>query len=273
MKFSTPLKLTTVLLFLSFVLLPQATDAATFSAAEIEENSSGFSIPALTFANGANEVTTSFDPVTFSGGGSAVVASLRLVMTSMPNAGASVVIGDCEIDFVPAAGPLETNCSDNAATIPRISRDNAIAGILSLTNVTQNGTPLVVFSDPIDGSDFVIVSDTTGDVDTVVGPINFEEYTDFFQLYFVVTGNSDGELSAATATLNIPDALPANATDHSVEIDGLGPIDLGLNAATPTEIAQIIKEAIANSPGFGTRGYGVDVGAGSLVFTKTTLGN
>src|SRR3989338_2012077 len=126
----------------------------------------------------------------------------------------------------------------------------------TIANVSASTLPAIIFSGGADIANGVIPAiNFTGGADLVTSNIPAIAFTG---------GDAD---NPASSTITIPSSLSANASDHSVTIDGVI-IDLGTSALTASQIAA----AIAANP-FAGKDYTVTNPSGAEVtFTKNAAG-
>ncbi len=217
-----------------------------FVASQTTASVSSSAIPAIIFADGADEVK----------------AERTLSVGAVPADGETVTIGSCVVDFDSALSD-ELNCVDNLATVDTASHADALGVASALQNLfnvsdASHGTLSVSGS----GTDAIF---TTANTEASTTEIFFADGTSGD----IVSGISVLGIvpAVASATITIPGGLTADATDHSITIDGVN-TDLGTSALTANEIAT----AISANP-FTGKDYAVTNPAGAdLTFTKSTAG-
>lgn len=230
MKITNYLKFTTGLLTLSFLFLVQSVFAAGFSAVETQANLASVSVPTINLTGGVN--TT--------------LAVTEVGIVGLISGAASVTIGDCVISFPDFELPQEDelDCSDNVAVT-----NDGTGGLGGITNISQDGNPIVVDTDGIFS---ITLTAGSEEDDTVDGFINFVDGTGGT---LDVISETAGVTVAAHQTITITGALPANAADQSLNIDGLGVIPLGSSSRTAAQVAAAIKEAVTGAPGYAAKNY------------------
>lgn len=247
-----------------FAPLVMATAQSTLTADEIVANVPASTIPAVTFAGGVDEVK----------------AVQTLTVVSLPADAETITIGTCVVSFADGAGTgdnsgaiNEVDCTDDAATLNNYTTVNPgvaltaaeMAALLrSLTNVsdTDHGALTV-------GGATVVATFTTTGAEVTASNIAFTDGTTGKITNVAITAVVE---DVAVDTITIADALVADAVDHSVEIDGLGAIDLGIAALTAAEVADAIVTGITGAGGYGAKDYTVGVVGADITFTQKVAG-
>ncbi len=258
--------------------VPVSTIPAVTFAGGAEATSDG-TLPAITFTSGTNADLVSIPAITYIGGVDEIKASQTLTVNTLPANNETITIGNCVVTFADGAESgdnsgfvVDSDCSDGAAIInnytkaspglPRYATQIAIS-LRGLTGVSDDvhGTLTVGGS----GTDAIF---TTTGTETTAGDIVFADGTSE-KITNVAVTSVVGVL--ASATITVPDGLAADATDHSITIDGVV-INLGTSSLLASGVASKIACLSDDSPCSVSRDFssGTSYAAGSP-YTVTNL--
>jgi len=119
----------------------------------------------------------------------------------------------------------------------------------------------------ITGSDAALIFTTSG---TEAGSTGIAL---FLMGDFDVSDSASGTVGVTSSTtVTLTGSLPADAADHSVEVDGLGAVDLGASALTAAEVAAAVRTGITGAAGYGAKDYTVSGSGSDIVFTRKATG-
>jgi hypothetical protein len=238
------------------------------------------SIPAITFAGGANMVNGTIPNITFSGGIDERKAEITLVSNFIPANDESITIGTCNVKFINTFDDSDnTDCNSGNATI---SRKTATGGPGTLRNAQQIATVLASLHDlsspyiidanhneiSINLYSGVYVKFTTLNTESSSGFINFSASTGAISSQNSISGIV-GVSSQSIITLS--NSLAANATDKLIQIDGLN-LDLGNSSLTTSGIATAIRNKFVTDISYPSKSYTVSNVSNQLYFTKKVSG-
>jgi hypothetical protein len=227
----------------------------------------------------ANVPASTIPAVSLTLGVSQVKASTTLTVVTAPTTATSITIGTCVISFATttsgspasdtnACGTTHTatiRTATGATDIARTTTEIATAIIAIGTSATSTTHGTLAITASTSATSFVVA--TNGD-ETSATTINF---TDGTSNKITNPYNVTGVIGvAASSTIAVPAGMVANATDHSITIDGVV-INLGTSAQTAAQIATAIA-AVDFSSGAtqSTLPYSVtNPTSGNIKFTRT----
>lgn len=220
-------------LLCAFFYQPAVTHAApTLTAAETVANVAESTIPAITFAGGVTQTAAS-TTITIADGMNASATDHSITID-----GVTIDLGSSALTAAQVADKLVYTTWTGGtvyATKPYTVATTS-ATVVAFTRSTASGTT---------GNGALTIADASYTKTNAV---------------------------AASATITITAGLDVSAADHSVQVDGLGAIDLGASALTAAQVGDAIRAGITGAGGYAAKSYTVSGSGATITFTRKAGG-